>query len=467
MDLTQITATELIELYRRGDASPVEAMQQTLERVERLDPVLNAFCLIDADAGMAAARISEQRWQAHRASGSPVGDLEGVPSTIKDLLLTKGWPTLRGSRAVNPDQAWDADAPTVARMREAGAAIFGKTTTPEFGCKGETNSLLTGISRNPWNPERTPGGSSGGSAAAVAAGLGQLSIGTDGAGRVRIPSGFCGNVGMKANFGRVPAFPLSPYGTVAHVGPHAMSVSDCALLMNVICRPDPRDWMSLPYDGVDYTAALNDGIRGLRIAYSPTLGYATVHPEVAAAVEKAVRELEGLGAIVEQVDPGIDDPLDITIGLWFVASRTVYDGLSPEGQALTDPDFASQAMQGAEYSAQDVQQLTLRRNLLGTHMRLFMTRYDLLVTPSLAVPAFEARPAGSVPMTGETMLGWTPFTYPFNLTQQPAISIPCGLTEDGLPIGLQIVGPAYADALVLRAARAYESVRPVPRPSLA
>lgn len=467
MDLTQCTATELIELFRSGSASPVEVMQRTLERVDRIDPAINAFCLVDADAGLAAARASEERWHAHRTSGAPVGDLEGVPSTIKDLLLTKGWPTLRGSRAINPDQDWNVDAPSVARMREAGAAIFGKTTTPEFGCKAETNSPLTGISRNPWNPERTPGGSSGGTAAAVAAGLGQLSMGTDGAGSVRIPAAFCGNVGLKASFGRVPAYPLSPFGSVAHVGPHTMSVTDCALLMNVVSRPDPRDWTSLPYDPIDYTAALNDGIRGLRIAYSPTLGYAKVHSDVASAVDAAVHELEALGAVVEQVDPGFDDPLEISTGLWFVASRTVYESLPPAGQAVTDPDFAAQAEQGSQFSAQDVQKLSLRRNDLGMLMRLFMTRYDVLVTPAVAIPAFEARPAGAVPMTPESMLSWTPFSYPFNLTQQPAITVPCGLSSDGLPIGLQFVGPAFGDALVLRAARAYETLHPVPRPTMA
>ena len=466
MDLTQLTANELIQLYRTGQASPVEAMQQVLERVERVDPIINAFILVDADAGMDAARVSEARWMAHRATGAPVGAVEGVPTSIKDILWTKGWPTLRGSRAINPDQPWEEDAPSVGRLRAAGAAMFGKTTTPEFGCKAETNSPLTGISRNPWDPTKTPGGSSGGTAAAVAAGLGALSMGTDGAGSVRIPAAFCGNVGMKASFGRVPAYPLSPFGTVAHVGPHTMSVTDCALLMNVVAQPDPRDWMSLPYDRVDYLEGLDTGIRGLRVAYSPTLGYADVDPEVAALVDAAVRELEALGAIVDQVDPGFEDPLDISTGLWFVASKTVYESLGPEGQAVTDPDFAAQAAQGAEFSAQDVQLLTLKRNALGTSMRLFMTQYDVLVTPAVAIPAFEARPAGAVPMTPESMLSWTPFSYPFNLTQQPAITVPCGLTSAGLPVGLQIVGRAHDDVTVLRAARAYESAHPVPRPTI-
>ncbi|MFM8575776.1 MAG: amidase [Limnohabitans sp.] len=466
-DLTQCPAHELIGLYRSGQASPVEATQAVLARIDRLNPQLNAFCLVDADAALSAARASEARWQAHRRSGAPVGELEGVPTSIKDLILTRGWPTLRGSRTIDPKQPWDTDAPATARLREAGAVLLGKTTTPEFGCKGETNSPATGITRNPWNPACTPGGSSGGTAVAVAAGLGPLSVGTDGAGSVRIPAAFCGNVGLKPSFGRVPAYPLSPFGTVAHLGPHTMSVRDAALMMNVLKQADARDWTALPPDPTDYTVGLEDGIRGLRIAYSPTLGYAkNVHPEIAAAVDAAVRQLQALGAQVEQVDPGFEDPLEITTGLWFLGAHTVWSGLSPAQQALTDPDFRAEAELGAQLSALQVQQLNQRRGVLGSHMRQFMQRYDLLVTPSVAVPAFEARAAGAVPMNPASMLGWTPFSYPFNLTQQPAISVPCGLTRAGLPMGLQIVGPMFGDALVLRAARAFESVQPVARPRL-
>ncbi|MBU6437514.1 MAG: amidase, partial [Betaproteobacteria bacterium] len=348
------------------------------------------------------------------------------------------------------------------------AVLFGKTCTPEFGCKGETNSPLTGISRNPWDLSRTPGGSSGGTAAAVAAGIGPLSLGTDGAGSVRIPAAFCGNFGLKPSFGRVPAYPLSPFGTVAHLGPHTMSVEDAAHMMNVISQPDARDWTSLPYDARDYAVGLHDGVRGLRVAYSATLGYARhVHPEVAAAVHAAARQFEQLGAQVDAVDPGFDDPLPITTGLWFVAAWAVWNTLTPAQQAVTDPDFRAEALLGAELSALQVQQLHAQRGTLGTLMRQFMQRYDLLLTPAVAVPAFEARPAGHSAMNPAAMLGWTPFSYPFNLTQQPACSIPCGLTADGLPIGLQIVGPMFGDALVLRAARAYESVRPIARPVLA
>jgi aspartyl-tRNA(Asn)/glutamyl-tRNA(Gln) amidotransferase subunit A len=391
--------------------------------------------------------------------------LDGVPTTIKDLILTKGWPTLRGSRTVNPDQPWDVDAPVTARLREAGAVLLGKTTTPEFGCKGETNSPATGITRNPWNLNKTPGGSSGGTAAAVAAGLGPIGVGTDGAGSVRIPAAFCGNFGLKPSFGRVPAYPLSPFGSVAHLGPHTMSVQDAALMMNVMKRPDAQDWTALPEDTVDYTAGLNEGIRGLRIAYSPTLGYVkNVHPEIAAAVADAVKVLQDLGAHVEQIDPGFEDPLDITTGLWFLGAWTVWNTLKAEQQSLADPDFQAEAQLGSRLSALDIQHLNQRRGVLGSQMRQFMQGFDLLVTPAVSVPAFDARPAGHSPLSSESMLGWTPFSYPFNLTQQPASTIPCGLTREGLPMGLQFVGPMFGDALVLRASKAYENSRPIIRP---
>jgi aspartyl-tRNA(Asn)/glutamyl-tRNA(Gln) amidotransferase subunit A len=453
----------LLELYRQGEVSPVEVTTAVLDRIERLNPLLNCFALVAGDEALEVARASEARLQA----GEPVGPLDGVPVSIKDLILTRGWPTLRGSRTVDPDQPWDVDAPVTARLREAGAVLVGKTTTPEFGCKGETNSPLTGITRNPWDMTKTPGGSSGGTAAAVAAGLGPLGVGTDGAGSVRIPAAFCGNFGLKPSFGRVPAYPLSPFGTVSHIGPQTMSVTDAALMLNVMQRPDARDWTSLPPTDADHLAGLDGGLVGLRIAYSPTLGYAdNVDPEVAAAVDAAAGELAGLGAVVEPVDPGFDDPLEITTGLWFTGAWTLWNQLSSDQQAVTDPDFAAEARLGEPLSNLEVQRLVLRRGELGSTMRQFMQRYDLLVTPSVAVPAFEARPAGHTPFDPMVMLGWTPFSYPFNLTGQPACTIPCGLTSAGLPIGIQFVGPMFGDSLVLRAARAYEAMRPLARPPL-
>ena len=461
--LADCSATQLLAHYRAGQASPLEATQAVLARIDALNPELKAFCLVAHESALAAARDSTARWK----TGATLGPLDGVPVSIKDLILTRGWPTRRGSRTVDPDQPWDVDAPAVARLRESGAVLLGKTATPEFGCKGETNSPLTGLTRNPWNLAKTPGGSSGGAAAAVAAGMGPLAVGTDGAGSVRIPAAFCGNVGLKPSFGRVPAYPLSPFGTVAHLGPHAMDVEDVALALNVLSRPDARDWTSLPPDARDYTVGLHDGLRGLRVAYSPRLGHVkNLHPEIEAAVDAAVRQLQVLGARVEQIDPGFADPLDICTDLWFAGAFTVWSGLTPEQQAVADPDFRAEAMIGATKTALHLQQTAMRRGALGSHMRQFMQRWDLLVTPSVAVPAFDVREAGAMAMTPEAMLGWTPYSYPFNLTQQPAITVPCGLTKDGLPIGLQLVGAMFDDAMVLRAARAFESACPIPRPSL-
>ena len=463
-DLAECTATQLLALYRSGQASPVEATRAVLARIERHNEALHAFVHVAPEEALASASASELRWR----QGQPIGALDGVPASIKDLILTRGWPTLRGSRTVDAQQPWDSDAPATARLREAGAVLLGKTATPEFGCKGETNSPRHGITRNPWDASKTPGGSSGGAAAAVAAGMGPISVGTDGAGSVRIPAAFCGNFGLKPSFGRVPAYPLSPFGTVAHLGPHAMCVRDAALMMNALAQPDARDWTSLPPDGRDYTVGLEDGIRGLRVAWSPTLGYAkNVDPEVAAACATAAHKLAELGAHVEQVDPGFEDPLEISCGLWFLGAWTLWNTLSPEQQAVTDPDFANQAQLGRAASALEINRLHLRRGALGSLMRQFMQRWDLLVTPTVAVPAFDAKPAGHSAMTTHSMLGWTPFSYPFNLTQQPACTIPCGLTQAGLPIGLQIVGPMFGEALVLRAARAFESLMPIPRPRLA
>lgn len=464
--LNELTAQQLLGLYASGALSPVEVARAVLARIAALDSSLNAFCLVDEAAALQSAQLSEQRWLNYQRNHTPVGALEGVPVSIKDLVLTKGWPTLRGSAAIDTQQVWEVDAPVTQRLREAGAVLLGKTNTPEFGCKGVTNSPRNGITRNPWNVNRTAGGSSGGAAAAVAAGMGPCAIGTDGAGSVRIPAAFCGNVGFKPSFGRVPAYPLSPFGSVAHLGPHTMSVVDAALMMNVMALPDARDWTSLPYEPIDYLANLHEGIKGLRIAYSPSLGYAQVDTEVAAAVRKAVEMLADMGAHVEECDLGFSDPLDIITGLWFAGAWQIWSTLTEQQQALTDPDFRAQAELGSRLSTTDIHQLNQRRGQLGSHMRQFMQGYDLIATPTVAVPAFEAKPAGYEVMNAETMLGWTPFTYPFNLTQQPAITVPCGLTKDGLPIGLQLVGPMFSDALVLRAARAFEERHPVLRPTI-
>jgi len=458
-DLCALSATELVELYRMHAASPVEVARAVLGRIEKLNPELNAFCLI-SETVLQEAAASEARW----LRGEPRGLLDGVPVSIKDLLLTRNWPTLRGSKTADPKGPWNDDAPCVARLREHGALLLGKTTTPEFGWKGVTDSPLTGITRNPWNKAKTPGGSSGGAAAALASGMGPLAVGTDGGGSIRIPCAFTGLFGLKPSFGRVPAWPLSPFGTVAHVGPMTRSVSDAALMLNVLALPDARDWHSLACDARDYRTHLDDGVRDLRIAFSPDLGYARVDPEVASLVAKAVRVFEDLGAKVEQKNPGFDNAEPMFRTHWFSGAAFLLKDMNKEKRRLVDPGLVEVAEQGARITTTEVLDAQMKRGALGTLMNLFHREYDLLVTPALSVPAFDAGMNFPKTSKNENWTDWTPFTYPFNLTQQPAASIPCGLTRDGLPVGLQIVGPKYADALVLRAARAFETARPLRMP---
>jgi aspartyl-tRNA(Asn)/glutamyl-tRNA(Gln) amidotransferase subunit A len=456
-DLCTLSATELLALYRRKKLSPVEVTKAVFQRIERLDPVLNAFCLLDRNAAMREAKKSEQRWQ----KGAPAGQLDGVPVSIKDLLLTKGWPTLRGSKTIDPKGPWNDDAPSVARLREHGAVLIGKTTTPEFGWKGVTDSPLTGITRNPWNPKLTPGGSSGGGAAAVAAGMGPLTVGTDGGGSIRIPCSFTGLFGLKPSFGRVPAWPLSPMGTVAHVGPMTRTVADAALMMNVLSLPDARDWHALPWDGRDYRVGLEDGVRGLRIAYSEDLGYAQVEPEIRKIVANAVKTFVQLGAVVEARDPGFENCGPLFAAHWFPGAAAIVRNTNPRKRALMDQGLLDTAKLGEKVTTAQYLAAVQQRGALGVQMNAFHEKWDLLVTPTLPLAAFKAGVEVANLLKEKRWTDWSPFSYPFNLTQQPAATIPCGLTKKGQPVGLHIVGPRYADALVLRAARAFESAHPI------
>jgi aspartyl-tRNA(Asn)/glutamyl-tRNA(Gln) amidotransferase subunit A len=460
-ELLTLSAVELLQMYRSKRTSPVEVTRAVLEHIDALNPVLNAFCFVAPDA-LEKAKASEARWMR----GQPAGLLDGVPVSVKDLLLTRGWPTLRGSRTVDPKGPWSDDAPAVARLRESGAVMLGKTATPEFGWKGVTDSPLTGITRNPWNPQKTPGGSSGGSAAAVAAAMGPLTLGTDGGGSIRIPCAFTGLFGLKPSFGRVPAWPLSPFGTVAHIGPMTRTVQDAALLLDVLSQPDARDWSALPYDPRDYRVGLDDGVRGCRLAYSADLGYADVDPEVAALAATAAMRFVELGARVEEADPGFVGAQEVFRRHWFTGAAHLLKNLTPQQKAVMDPGLIAVAEQGAQIGMLELLDAVQQRGALGAAMNQFHEKYDLLLTPTLPLAAFDAGTDVADVMKEKHWTDWTPFSYPFNLTQQPAASIPCGLTAGGLPVGLHIVGPRYHDALVLRAARAFESLQPIPMPGL-
>jgi aspartyl-tRNA(Asn)/glutamyl-tRNA(Gln) amidotransferase subunit A len=448
------TARQLEKGFRKQKFSAVDVAKASLAQIYRHDGALNAMCHLDEKMTMAMAEASAKRWKKRQ----PLSPLDGVPVLIKDILLTKGWPTRRGSKTVDPSGPWDIDAPSVARLREAGCVFLGLTTTPEFGWKGVTDSPLTGISRNPWNPLLTPGGSSGGSAAALAAGYGPLALGTDGGGSIRIPAGFTGTFGLKPSFGRVPAFPLSPFGTVAHIGPMTRSVSDAAMMMNAIAQPDNRDWYALPYDDVDYSYKLGRKLKGLRVAFSATLGYAQVEPEVASLVKQAVATLQELGAGVTEIDPRFEDPAQMFRTLWWSGAGSLLGDLPPDKKAMLDPALADVVEQSKLLSVADIIAAHKKRGELGVRMRLFMEDFDVLVTPTLPGVAFEAgKLQPDDPDKQGKWVNWTPFTYPFNLTQQPAASIPCGFTSAGLPVGLQVVGRMFDDRLVLKVCAAYEA----------
>ena len=459
-DPATLSATELLHRYRRRELSPVEVTRACLDRIARWNEGVHAFCHVDGDAALAIARESEARWLA----GRPLDLLDGVPTTIKDLVVTRGWRTRRGSHTTEHLPPAAEDAPATARLREAGAVLLGSTTTPEFGWKGVTDNPLGHVARNPWNVTRTPGGSSGGAGVAAALGMGALHVGTDGGGSIRIPSSFCGIVGLKPTFGRVPAWPLSPFGTVAHLGPMTRTVEDAALMLTVISRPDIRDWTALPPDGRDYRIGLQGGIAGLRIAASATFGFVDVHPEVAAGFEAALAVLADLGARIERVDPPIGNPGSIFARTWFPAAGRMLEKVPPEMRVRLDPGLVAMAEQGTSYSRAEIQDAVLERGELGVAMQRFLTDYDLVATPSTALPAFAAGVEYPDPERPERWSEWASFSYPFNLSQQPAISVPAGFTADGLPIGLQLAAAKYADALVLRAARAFESACPQPMP---
>jgi len=351
-------------------------------------------------------------------------------------------------------------------LREAGAVIFGKTTTPEFGWKAVGDSPLTGITRNPWDLSRTPGGSSAGAAAACAAGVGPLHLGSDGAGSIRIPAAFSGIFGLKPSFGRVPAHPPSPMGLLSHIGPMARSVADAALMLNVLSAPDHRDPYALSPESRSYVDGLESGVRGWRIAYSLTLGYAKVDPEIAVAGAAAARHFETLGATVDQIEATFESPREALYTLWAAGVAKLLRGFPAGRREVIDPGLTATAEAGEKISAVDYLDADLVRTALGRQMAEFHQTYDLLLTPMMPIPALPVGQDLNDPATERHWIDWSPFSYPFNLTRQPAASIPCGVTRAGLPIGLQIVGPLYADDRVLRAARAFEQTQPILRPPL-
>lgn len=456
-DLCFTPAIELAGMIRTRAISPVEIMRAVIARAERLNPALNAICTFTPESALEGARAAEQAVMR----GEPLGALHGLPVTIKDLSLTRGVRTMGGSH-IYRDRVPDSDHVHVERLRSAGAISIGKTTVSEFGWSGVSHSPLTGITHNPWKHGMNAGASSAGAGVCAAAGIGPLHQGSDGAGSIRMPAGFCGVYGFKPSYGRVPYHPLPANGFISHVGPLTRTVADAALMLQALAGPDDRDMTSLEAAPEDYLARLDEGIAGLRVAFSPDLGYLNVDAEVAAPVEKAAAAFESLGCHVEQVTPEWGDPTAMEHCLFSVTLAAMWGDLLPQWRDRMDPGLVAIIEHGRTYNAVDFCKASAQRLAYYDRVRAFFERFDLLLTPTLSVAAFPAERL--MPAHWEQhpwdWLRWAGFSYPFNLTWLPAATCPCGFTPEGLPVGLQIVAGRNQDLRVLQASRAFEQARP-------
>lgn len=455
--VVQTSAVEQARLIREKAISPVELVRATIARAEALNPRLNAICTPTFETAMDQARSAE----AAVMRGEARGLLHGVPTTIKDLALTRGVRTMSGSNLFR-NRVPDIDHVHVERMRAAGSISIGKTTVPELGWKGTGHSPVTGITHNPWKLGYNAGGSSSGAAVCAAVGIGAIHQGSDGAGSVRMPAAFCGVYGLKPSFGRIPYLPQPTNGLISHVGPLTWTVADAALMLSALAGHDQRDQWSLEAPPQDYLAGLDEGIAGLRVAFSPDLGYLRVDAEVSEVVRKAVRAFEELGCHVEEVNPGWGDPIELEHCLFASGYAGTVGHLLDKHAHEMDPGLVAIARHGQRYSAADYVRAQGERLAYYDRVNAFFQRYDLLLTPSLSVAAFPAHLL--IPEHWEQhewdWLRWAGFSYPFNLTGQPAATCPCGFTPGGLPVGLQIVAGGVNDRLVLRASRAFETARP-------
>ena len=445
----QPSALAMLQGFAAGRLSPVAVLEQALERLAMVNPTLNAAILVDAPTGRAMAEASARRWR----EGRPIGALDGVPVAVKDTNHVAGWPTRLGSVAT-ADTPQAEDHPGIARLREAGAVFFCKTATPEYGWKGITHGPLTGITRNPHDPSRTPGGSSGGSAALVASGVVPLATGGDGGGSIRIPAGFTGIFGLKPTHGLLPHAPHS-LGWLGVFGGLSRDVADSAAMLRVMAQPDWRDAFAVPHGDMDYLAGVGGGVAGLRIAWSRDLGFPVVHPEVAAAVERGVAALERAGARITEVALDLSplrEPMDV---IWRASFSGALRRLSGAQLRELEPDLLELLVSARELSAANLQDaLDTAREHCQAMQRLHQ-QHDLLVTPTLPIPAFAAGLNTPDDTRFPRWTDWTPFTWPFNLSRQPAASVPCGFAE-GLPVGLQLVAAPFREDLVLRASRCVE-----------
>ena len=451
-----MSALELRRLVASRQVSPVELTERALSRAEATQSNLNAFFVLMPDAARAAARQAE----AAVMRGGALGLLHGLPVSVKDLIAVAGQPFASGSRAMAKNVA-SVDAPSVDRLRQQGAIIIGKTTTSEFGCKPVGDSPLTGVTRHPWDLAMTPGGSSAGAAASVAAGITPFALGTDGGGSLRIPAALTGLVGLKAQFGRVPVWPTSATPTLAHVGSLARSVADAALLTTAVAGHDPRDPFSVAGPIPDLLGAAQASVAGLRIAWSATLGYAWPDPEVAEIARACAMALADQGAIVEEVETVFEsDPGDLWTAEFYAGVGTRLRTVLETQRDLLDPAVADVLDAALAQEMRAYYESVFRRYALRDAMSRFFARYDVLLSPTVPVTALEAGRNLPERLSDRSLVTWVFYTYPFNLTGQPAASVCAGLAQDGMPVGLQIVGRSLGEADVVRVAAAVERTKP-------
>jgi len=448
-----LPALELRRLLRARALSPVELLSAILARVEAIDGRLHAFVTLDSERALALAR--------RQTDEAPTGTLHGMPVSIKDLEQTADLRTTFGSKFMERNIP-AIDGAVAARVRAAGGIIFGKTNTPHYGHKDMCDNLLGPPTVNPWRLDRTSGASSGGAGAAVAAGLGPLAQGSDGAGSIRIPSSLCGIFGFKPSFGRVPYWPNSDiWASRSHNGPMTRTVRDAALFMDAIAGHDPRDPTSLETIEGSWIDACDGDLRGLRVGYSSDFGYASVDPEVRAASARASHRFEELGCEVIDVVPGWEDPRRFASALWDASMAYRYGRLFRERPDWVEPSLAIMIERGLRMSAVELGEAGMARSAFYDRAQAFMAGFDLLLTPQMPCTAW--RHDGYPEIGGSPapeIFDRVPFTFPFNLTGWPAASVPCGFDSAGLPVGMQIVGGWHRDRLVLRAAAAFEAVQP-------
>ncbi|WP_026615216.1 amidase [Ensifer aridi] len=460
-DLGEMNAAELSQLFKSGKASPVDAAKASLNRIERFNPAVNAFAFVTPELAITAAKESEERWRKKEA----LSPIDGAPTTIKEMTPVKGIPWRRGS-VLGGKEPSSQEFLIMQRLRAAGVTVLGTTTSPEFAWKGVTHGPIVGNTTNPWRTDRASGGSSGGAAVAAALNMGVFHEGSDGAGSIRIPASFCGCFGFKPSCGWIPYDTPSNLLELTHRGPLTRTAEDTALFLKATTGATPLvRFGSPPAVSPDWPEAIEHAtVKGLKVGYSRNLGYAKVQEDVAAALDRTALRLAEMGALVEEVDPGFSDPQDALLALWYPAEALIVDTLKPtaDQQALMDPALLEICEKGRKYSAIDFIKAEQVRGDLKVRMALFHERFDILMLPTMPIVAFEAGLDFPGNVKGKDWSDWSPFTYPFNMTGQPAVSVPCGFDRDGMPIGVQFVGARNADELVLQIGAAYQAAYPEP-----